>query len=80
LHQNGHVRGTPTFTVYELGDKYIFARDRSSNALARFDRERQVITAARQFAAALGCDTVRVVFVVPVEGPNHPPTPGVKKT
>lgn len=57
--------GTPSFCVYEVDGKYLMYRPSSTTVLASFEREREVIAAARQTAAALHCDQVRVVFIVP---------------
>jgi hypothetical protein len=59
--------GTPTFCVYEVDGAYLNYRPSSTTALASFDREREVIAAARQTAAALHADQVRVVFIVPTK-------------
>lgn len=58
-------RGMPTFCVYEVDGAYLSYRPASTQALASFEREREVIAAARQVAAALHADQVRVVFIVP---------------
>ena len=57
--------GTPTFCVYEVDGAYLAYRPSSHTALASYTREREVIAAARQTAAALHADQVRVVFIVP---------------
>jgi len=60
-------KGVPTFCVHEVDGAYWLYRSHSTQALARFDREREVIAAARQTAAALKADQVRVVFIVPTK-------------
>ena len=57
--------GTPTFCVYEVDGSYLAYRPSSHTALASYDKEREVIAAARQTAAALHAEQVRVVFIVP---------------
>jgi hypothetical protein len=57
-------KGTPTFCVYESRGQYLLYRPSSSQVLATFDREREVIAAARATAAAIKADQVRVVFIV----------------
>ncbi len=59
--------GTPTFCVYEVDGEYLFYRPNSTTALASYEREREVIAAARQTAAALHAEQVRVVFLVPTK-------------
>ena len=58
-------RGMPTFCVYEVEGVYLNYRPSSLQALASFDKEREVIAAARETAHALHADQVRVVFIVP---------------
>jgi hypothetical protein len=57
--------GTPTFCVYENQGAYLHYRPSSTTALASYDKEREVIAAARETAHALHADQVRVVFIVP---------------
>jgi|CZKF01.1.fsa_nt_gi hypothetical protein len=59
--------GIPTFCVYEVDGRYLAYRPSSMTALASYDKEREVIVAARQTAAALHTDQVRVVFIVPTK-------------
>ena len=57
--------GTPTFCVYEMDGSYVAYRPSSTTALARYEKEREVIAAARETAHALHATQVRVVFIVP---------------
>jgi hypothetical protein len=57
--------GMPTFCVYEVDGAYLAYRPSSHTALASYDKEREVIAAARQTAAALHAEQVRVVFIIP---------------
>jgi hypothetical protein len=61
--------GTPTFTVEELDGEFVNYRPSGSQPLARFDREREVIAAARKIGEAMGVTQMRVVFLIPV-GPT----------
>lgn len=67
LRRGAMPTGTPTFCVYELDGAYLAYRPGSTTALASYEREREVIAAARQTAAALHADQVRVVFIVPTK-------------
>lgn len=58
-------RGVPTFTVHEMAGEYVYYRPNASQALARFDKERLVIAAARKVGVALGAEQMRVVFIIP---------------
>jgi hypothetical protein len=59
--------GTPTFCVYEVKGQYLMYRPSSTTVLASYEREREVIAAARETAHALHADQVRVVFIVPTK-------------
>jgi hypothetical protein len=58
--------GIPTFAVYEEQGRYVYYRPSSTQTLATFDRERDVIASARASAAAIGATEVRVVLIIPV--------------
>jgi transcriptional regulator with XRE-family HTH domain len=66
-HTSKPTKGIPSMTLYEENGLYRFYRDRNSQPIATFDRERAAIAAARSYAKAMGHDQVRVVFFVPVD-------------
>jgi hypothetical protein len=59
--------GIPTFCVHEQDGAFKVYRPSSTQIIASYDREREVIAAARVTAAALHATQVRVVFIVDVE-------------
>jgi L-ribulose-5-phosphate 3-epimerase UlaE len=48
-----------------MAGEYVYYRPNASQALARFDKERLVIAAARKVGVALGAEQMRVVFIIP---------------
>jgi hypothetical protein len=59
--------GTPTFTVHEVDGAFVYYRPNSSQPLARYDLERQVLAAARHIGDGLNSAQMRVAFIIPTK-------------
>jgi len=65
--KGAYPHATPTFAVYEEDNVYRYYRPGSTQPLRDFEREREVIAAARTHARAIGAAQTRVVFLVPTD-------------
>jgi hypothetical protein len=72
-----------TIIVYEENGAFVQYAGAGRHPVAVYDRERSVLETARRIGEAIGAETIRVLFIVPVEQgerSEHPPTPTMVKT